>query len=114
MAENIIIKQAYFTNNQTVINSLNEFFSSGFKTKNFPFLDEDTTIDHVLEKLVTRLNAVDPTWLSDEGKYNGIIETINEGLKGLNPVDGIYQSIVDSNNTTLIGKGIQDTSIHCR
>ena len=102
MAENIIIKQAYFTNNQTVINSLNEFFSSGFKTKNFPFLDEDTTIDHVLEKLVTRLNAVDPTWLSDEGKYNGIIETINEGLKGLNPVDGIYQSIVDSNNTTLI------------
>ena len=102
MAENIIIKQAYFTNNQTVINSLNEFFSSGFKAKNFPFLDEDMTIDRVLEKIVTRLNAVDPTWLSDEGKYNGIIETINEGLKGLNPADGIYQSIVDSNNTTLI------------
>ena len=102
MADNIVITQAYFANNKAAIDALNEFFAAAFKVKNFPFLDEESSIDKVLEKIISRLDAVDPTWLEDEGKLNGIIEMINEETAKLDPVEGIYQSIVDSNNTTLI------------
>lgn len=102
MERNIIIKQEYFTNIKTAIDSLNEFFSSGFKVKNFPVLDGDFQLDPTVEKIISRLNSVDPTWLMDESRLNGVIQSINEGLKGINPVDGVYATIVNSNNETMI------------
>lgn len=99
---NIIIKQSYFTNIQTAINSLNEFCSSGFKVKNFPVLNGDFQLDPMLERIISRLNSVDPTWLEDEGKMNAIIEQINENIKNIDPVDGVYETIVDSNNEMMI------------
>lgn len=100
--ERIIIKQEYFTNIQTAINSLNEFFSSEFKTKNFPVLDGDFQLDPTVEKILSWLSSVDPTWLTDEAKVTSIIDTINEGIKTINPVDGVYETIVNSNNETMI------------
>lgn len=102
MAENIVIKQSYFANIQTAINSLNEFFSSGFKTKNFPVLDGDFQLDPLVERIISRLDAVDPTWLEDEERLNSIIATINENIKGIDPVDGVYATIVNSNNEMMI------------
>lgn len=99
---NIIIKQSYFTNIQTAINSLNEFCSSGFKVKNFPVLDGDFQLDPMLERIISRLDGVDPTWLEDEGKMNAIIEQINENIQNIDPVDGVYETIVDSNNEMMI------------
>lgn len=99
---NIIIKQSYFTNIQTAINSLNEFCSSGFKVKNFPILDGDFQLDPMLERILSRLDSVDPTWLEDEGKLNGVIEMINETISHIDPVDGIYETIVSSNNEMMI------------
>ena len=54
--KNIIIKQSYFTNIQTSINSINEFFSSQFKTKNFPILEEGIEVDPTVERIISRLN----------------------------------------------------------
>lgn len=102
MAENIIIKQEYFTNIQTAINSLNEFFTSGFKTKNFPVLDGDYQLEPTIERIISRLNGVDPTWLEDSNKVNDIIKTIGENISNINPVDGVYATIVNSNNKTMI------------
>lgn len=102
MERNIIIKQEYFTNIKTAIDSLNEFFSSGFKVKNFPVLDGDFQLDPTVEKIISRLNSVDPTWLTDESRLNEVIQSINDGLKGINPVDGVYATIVNSNNETMI------------
>jgi hypothetical protein len=99
---NIIIKQSYFTNIQTAINSLNEFCSSGFRVKNFPVLDGDFQLDPLLERILSRLDSVDPTWLEDEGKLNGIIEMINENIAKIDPVDGVYETIVSSNNEMMI------------
>ena len=99
---NIIIKQSYFTNIQTAINSLNEFCSSGFRVKNFPVLDGDFQLDPMLERILSRLDSVDPTWLEDEGKLNGIIEMINENIANIDPVDGVYETIVSSNNEMMI------------
>lgn len=102
MAENIIIKQEYFTNIQTGINSLNEFFMSGFKTKNFPVLDGDFVLEPTIERIISKLNGVDPTWLEDSNKVHDIIQTINDNLKDINPVDGVYQTIVNSNNKMML------------
>jgi len=99
---NIIIKQAYFTNIQTAINSLNEFCSSGFKVKNFPVLDGEFELDATVERILSRLESVDPTWLEDEGKMNGIIEMINENIQKIDPVDGVYETIISSNNEMMI------------
>lgn len=99
---NIIIKQSYFTNIQTAINSLNEFCSSGFKVKNFPVLDGDFQLDPTIERILSRLDSVDPTWLEDEEKLNGVIEMINENIQHIDPVDGVYETIVNSNNEMMI------------
>ena len=103
MHENdIIIKQEYFTGIESAINSINNFFSSGFKTRDFPVLDEDITLEPTVEKIITRLSSVDPLWLSDENKFNEIIAMINEGISKIDPVDGIYDTIINTNNTVLI------------
>lgn len=102
MSENIIIKQEYFTNIQTAINSLNDFFTSGFKNKNFPVLDGDYQLEPTIERIVSRLNGVDPTWMEDSNKVHDIVETISDNLKNIDPVDGVYATIVNSNNKTLL------------
>lgn len=103
MHENdIVIKQEYFTGIESAINSINNFFSSGFKTRDFPVLDENITLEPTVEKIITRLSSVDPLWLSDENKFNEIITMINEGISKIDPVEGIYDTIINTNNTVLI------------
>ena len=99
---NIIIKQSYFTNIQTSINSINEFFSSQFKTKNFPVLDEGLEVDPTVERILSRLNAVDASWVFDENKFQDMLNTINAELEKIDPEGGVYQTLIDSNNETLI------------
>ena len=100
--KNIIIKQSYFTNIKTAIDSINQFFGSQFKTKNFPVLEEGIDLDPTVERIVARLNAVDPTWPYDENKYQDMINLINAELEKIDPADGVYESLMDSNNETLI------------
>lgn len=100
--KNIIIKQSYFTNIQTSINSINEFFSSQFKTKNFPVLDEGLDVDPTVERILSRLNAVDSSWVFDENKFQDMLNTINSELEKIDPEGGVYQTLIDSNNETLI------------
>lgn len=102
MSRNIIIKQSYFTGIQTAINCLNEFFSSGFKTRNFPALDNDVQLDPSIERILSLISNVDPTWLEDENKLREILDEVSDNLQEINPVDGVYATIVDSNNKTLI------------
>ena len=100
--KNIIIKQSYFTNIKAAIDSINAFFASQFKTKNFPVLDDGLDIDPTIERIMTRLNAVDPSWVYDENKYQDMLNTINAELEKMDPENGIYQSVIDSNNEALI------------
>ena len=102
MAENIIIKQEYFDNIKTAIDGLNEFFTSGFKVKNFPSVDGDVQLESTLERIVSRLDGVDPTWMEDPNMVNDVIQTISDNLKNINPADGVYATIVNSNNETMI------------
>ncbi len=100
--KNIIIKQSYFTNIQTSINSINEFFSSQFKNKNFPILEEGIEVDPTVERIISRLNAVDSSWVFDENKYQDMLNLINGELEKIDPEGGVYETLMDSNNETLI------------
>ena len=103
MDENkIIIKQSYFTNIQTAINCINEFFSSQFKNKNFPVLDEGMDLDPTVERIISRLNAVDSSWVFDENKFQDMMNLINGEIDKIDPENGVYGTIMDSNNEALI------------
>lgn len=99
---NIIIRQEYFDNIKTAIEGLNQFFTSGFKTKNFPSVDGDIQTEPTIEHIITRLDCVDPTWMEDTDKINDVIKSISDNVKNINPVDGVYETIMNSNNETLI------------
>ena len=47
----IVVKQVYFDNIQTAVNSLNEFFSSKFTKKDFPMLEEDFQVDQTIVRM---------------------------------------------------------------
>lgn len=103
MDENtIVIKQSYFINIQTSINSINEFFSSQFKVRNFPVLDDGLDVDPTVERILSRLSAVDSSWAFDENKYQDMLNLINAELEKIDPEGGVYETVMDSNNETLI------------
>ena len=98
----IIIKQSYFNGIKVAIDAMNEFFGSGFTTKNFPTVGEEYDLDPTIERIITRLDAIDPTWLKDETKYSAVINMINEAISKIDPENGIYQTIIDQNNEALL------------
>lgn len=102
----IVIKKEYFDNIKTAIGSLNDFFSSNFKKKDFPDIDSEFQIDGTIMNILSWLNLVDPTWINDPDKIEDIINALNdpnnEKLKSNNPEVSIYQSLVDSNDTELL------------
>lgn len=102
MENKIIIKQSYFDNIKAAIDALNQFCESGFKVKNFPILDNGDELEPIVEKILNRLNSVDVAWLEDEQKMSETIEAVNEELSHINPVDGMYETIVSSNNTAML------------
>lgn len=91
MAQQIIIKRAYFDNIKLTIDAINEFFSSQFKTKNFPSIESDTDVDVVIGNIVELLNHVEPSWVDNPDKVDAAVESINESLE-----ENEVQSIEDS------------------
>ena len=85
----IVIKKEYFDNIKTAIGSLNDFFSSNFKKKDFPDIDSEFQIDGTIMNILSWLNLVDPTWINDPDKIEDIINALNdlnnEKLKSNNP-----------------------------
>lgn len=100
--KNIIIKKEYFDNIQVAINSINDFFSSNFKSKNFPIINDDYQIEPTIEKIINNLNFVEPSWLDNPEKVNDVVQAINETIENINPVDGVYNTILVSNNKVVI------------
>lgn len=70
----IVINQSYFDNIKVAINAMNNFFSSGFKTKAFPVVNNDFQLDRILSRTLSWLNNIEPSWIDDPNKA---IETLN-------------------------------------
>ena len=77
-ATKIIIKQEYFDNIKVAIDSLNTFFGSNFKTKNFPMLDSNDQLDGTMMSILSWMNNVDPSLVENAEQMNQVIDKIND------------------------------------
>ena len=96
----IKIKKSYFNNIETAINSLNTFFSSNFKNKDFPVLDGDYKLDSAIMHIISLMNGVDPEWIDNVEHIETVIERINETAEKYEETP--YAQICDSNDSQTI------------
>lgn len=101
ISKKIIIKKEYFDNIKTTIDSINSFFSSNFKDKNFPIVDSDFQLDSTLLGIVSWLNNVEPAWITDPSRVDSVIEAINKTAEDMEG-DDIYSQLVNENNTVVL------------
>lgn len=96
----IIVKKNYFDNIETTINSLNQFFSSNFKQKNFPVVDGDYDVDDSVMKIVGLMNGVESSWVDNPEEVERIITAINTVSEKYD--DHPYEQICDNNDSVTI------------
>lgn len=113
MANEIIINKRYFDNIEKAVTSLNEFFSSNFKNKNFVNIDEDTDLDEGVRHCMSIMNDVDPTWITDPENANEAVDKINAIKPELtnyamnNPEGNFFTYCSETNNTALSDIGYE-------
>ena len=73
----IVVKKSYFDNIEKTIDSLNQFFSSNFKQKNFPVVDGDYEVDDSVMKIVGLMNGVESSWVDNPEEVERIVNAIN-------------------------------------
>ena len=75
------VSNDYFENIDKAINSLNAFFNSNFKIKNFPIdVDEDSddNIEPCIASIIKWMNYIRPDMVNDPNKVDDMIDRINE------------------------------------
>jgi len=97
----IIIRKEYFDNINTVITSINSFFSSDFKNKNFPVVDETFQTDTVIMEIISWLNNVEPSWIDNYDKIEEVLNGIIEATKDIEDEDK-FTYLVNNNNTVIL------------
>ena len=98
--DNIVVKKSYFDNIETAIDSLNSFFSSNFKKKDFPVVDGDFQVDESVMKILGLMNGVEPDWVDNVDHVEKTIEAINDVASEYN--DHPYEKICDANDSVTI------------
>lgn len=96
----IIVKKNYFDNIETAINSLNQFFSSNFKQKNFPVLDGDYSVDESVMKILSLMNGVESSWVDSPEEVERIVDAINSVSENYD--ENPYEKICDNNDSVTI------------
>ena len=76
--DKIIIKQSYFDNIKTAVDSINQFFDSALATKNFP--TDTTDLDWEIANIIKLMEDLDPSYVSDNQKYEDTIEMIADKI----------------------------------
>ena len=97
----IVIRKEYFDNINTVITSINSFFSSNFKNKNFPVVDETFQTDTVVMEIISWLNNVEPSWIDNYDKIEEVLNGIIEATKDIEDEDK-FTYLVNNNNTVIL------------
>ena len=77
MGKNIIINKNYFTNIEKAIASINNFFSSDFKTKDFPDTSEGSDLDGGICSCIASFEDVNPQWIVNPEEADEAVDKIN-------------------------------------
>ena len=101
-ATRIVIKQEYFDNIKVAIDSLNNFFGSNFKTKNFPMIDSNEQLDASMLSILSWMNNVDPTWIEDTEKLNDVIDKINDAAENNEESEDLLTVLTNNNDTSML------------
>ena len=96
----IVVKKSYFDNIEKTIESLNQFFSSNFKQKNFPVVDGDYEVDDSVMKIVGLMNGVESTWVDNPDEVDRVVSAINAVSEKYD--DHAYEKICDDNDSVTI------------
>lgn len=82
----IRVKDIYFKNFMKAVDSLNQFFQSNYKVKNFPMLDDDDNAELVIQNVLTWMDRINPQWIDNPDliaesldKIDDIVSNIPEG-----------------------------------
>ena len=98
----ITIRKEYFDNIETATNSLNNFFGSGFKTKNFPMIESNEQLDASVLSILSWMNNVDPTWIDGTDKVESAIERINQFAEDHDGEEDVLTTLTNDNNTSAL------------
>jgi len=74
------VDPVYFENIEKAITSLNDFFKSNFKQKNFPIDDDDDDmeLEPCLSSIIRWINYVDPSWIDNTSKMEETLDNIHD------------------------------------
>lgn len=103
MAQQIIIKQAYFDNIKITIDAINKFFSSQFQVKEFPSIESETDVDPTIGHIVDLLNDVEPSWIDNQDKVDACLASINETLENEENLESLESSSISDRINAYIG-----------
>jgi hypothetical protein len=103
----IKVKDLFFKDFMKCVDALNAFFSSEYKVKNFPMIeDEDDSIESTIYNIMKWMDSVDPTWIDNPDKIEESINKIRDvvdkleededGNKDLQNVDEYTMDLITS------------------
>ena len=111
------VNNLYFTNFQKCVDALNAFFQSGYKTKNFPMIEDEDSVEPTILHIMKWIDQVNPTWIDDSEKIEDALESINKIASNLDEdstddeID-IDQSTEDMINAFIAYKMLQFMADH--
>lgn len=111
MGKTIIINKDYFSNIEKAIASINNFFSSDFKTKDFPDTSDGTELDGGICSCIDSFESVDPRWISNPEVADEAVDKLNSVKEELlsysadRGEENFFAFCSDSNNNALADLG---------
>ena len=80
--DQIIIKQSYFDNIKTAVDSINRFFESEFREKNFPV--DTSELDWAIANIIELLEDLDPAYVLNNDKLEDTLDMISDEINNEN------------------------------
>ena len=97
----IKVREEYFQNMKNAADALNQFFSSNFKNKNFPMVDEDNEeeLEPCLFHILSWMNRLDTALINDSEQVEQIIDQIRDIPQKMGKYDNIMDTLSDEGDT---------------
>lgn len=111
----IKVKPQYFDDFTKCVDALNSFFQSGYKTKNFPMIDEEDDVEPVILHILKWMDLINPTWIDNSEKVEDAVDTlrkISDDLEDKDDDDEVDDSIQDLLNEYIAFKMLQLMADH--
>lgn len=102
----ITVSETYLTNMKNAVDALNQFFSSNFKKKDFPMIDEDNEeeLEPTLFHILTWMNRLDVGLINDDERVENMLDEIREIPQRAGKYDDVMSKLVEDNDTVSIEK----------